>query len=77
MSRKPELPFERIVRELTAQIRAGILRPGEQLPTVVSLCDNYNVSRVTVLKAMNQLRSDGLIMTVPRWGSFVVEFLSE
>ena len=75
MARRPEFPYERIVRELSEQIRSGELRSGDQIPTVASLCAAYEVSRITVLKAIGQLRSDGLITTVPRWGSFVADSL--
>ena len=61
------------MRELTAQIRSGALRPGEQIPTVATLCETYSVSKVTVLKAIGILRNDGLVTTVPRWGTFVVD----
>jgi GntR family transcriptional regulator len=73
VARQPELPYERIVRELTARIRSGELRPGEQIPTVSALCRDYKVSKVTALKAVERLRDDGLVTTVPRWGSFVAE----
>lgn len=43
------------------------------MPSVSQLCEIHSVSRVTVLKALTVLRDDGLIVTVPRWGSFVAE----
>jgi DNA-binding GntR family transcriptional regulator len=73
VAKLPEFPSERIVRELSAQILSGELRPGDQLPTVANLCDHYHVSRVTVLKALDQLRTAALITTVARWGSFVAD----
>jgi GntR family transcriptional regulator len=72
-SRQPRLPFQRIVDDLAADILEGRLRPGEQVPTVQTLCDSYDVSKVTVLKALSALREAGLIQTIPRWGSFVAE----
>jgi DNA-binding GntR family transcriptional regulator len=38
---------------------------------VQALCDQYSVSKITVLKALSELRGANLIETVPRWGSFV------
>jgi DNA-binding GntR family transcriptional regulator len=73
MARGPVLPFQRIVDELREQITSGVLLPGEQLPSVSRLCEIHSVSRVTVLKALTIVRDEGLIVTVPRWGSFVAE----
>ena len=72
-SREPRLPFQRIVDDLRTSILGGELRPGDQLPTVQALCDQYEVSKVTVLKALTELRRSNLIETVPRWGSFVTQ----
>jgi GntR family transcriptional regulator len=69
--RQPKLPSDRIRDDLAGKIERGELRPGEQLPTVAALCDTYDVSRVTVLKALRSLADGGLIEVIPRWGSFV------
>lgn len=58
---------------IRGQIESGELVPGDQIPTVKELCATYGVSTVTVLKALRLLRDEGLIVTQPRWGSFVAE----
>lgn len=73
MPREAQLPSERIATDMISAIRAGVLRPGDQLPTVARICDDYSVSRVTALKAMTKLREDGWIKTIPRWGNFVAD----
>ena len=73
MERSPDLPFQRIVNDLSAQISQGKLLPGEQLPTVTRLCETYGVSKVTVLKALRTLADEGQIRIVPRWGTFVAD----
>jgi len=73
VERSPELPFQRIVNDLSAQISEGTLLPGEQLPTVTKLCQTYGVSKVTVLKALRTLADEGQIRIVPRWGTFVAD----
>lgn len=73
VNRGPVLPYQRIVDEWREKITSGAMLAGEQLPSVTQLCDIHHVSRVTVLKALTILRDDGLIVTVPRWGSFVAE----
>jgi DNA-binding GntR family transcriptional regulator len=73
VGRGPVLPYQRIVDDLREKITSGAMLAGEQLPSVSRLCEIHSVSRVTVLKALTILRDDGLIVTVPRWGSFVAE----
>lgn len=47
--------------------------PGDHLASVAAMGADYGVSRTTVLKALGILRDEGLIYTIPRWGSFVAE----
>jgi len=49
------------------------LVPGDHLASVAAMGADYGVSRTTVLKALGILRDEGLIYTIPRWGSFVAE----
>ncbi len=46
------------------------MAPGGQLPTVAELAAQYETSGATVSKALRRLADDGLIYTIPSWGSF-------
>ncbi len=72
MPRDKRLPHIRVADEIRERIKSGELASGDALPTISKLIDLYEVSRVTVLKALGILRDEGLIETVPRWGNFVV-----
>jgi len=67
------MPTERVVSDVRAKIGAGELVPGDHLPAVPDMAKDYGVSRTTILKALAILRDDGLVYTVPRWGTFVAE----
>jgi DNA-binding GntR family transcriptional regulator len=67
------LPTARVVEDVRRKIAAGELLPGEALPTVTAMGETYGVSKTTVLKALSILRDEGLVYTVPRWGSFVAD----
>jgi GntR family transcriptional regulator len=71
--RQPQRPAQRIAGDLRDQIARGELAPGDQLPTVIQLCETYGVAKVTALKALSVLRGEGLIYTEARWGSFVAD----
>jgi DNA-binding GntR family transcriptional regulator len=52
-------------------VESGEWLPGEQLPTVRAIADQYSVILATARKALSVLAEDGLITVTPGWGSFV------
>lgn len=69
MSGKPK--YIQIEDSILSQIKSGSLRPGDQIPTEADLCHTYQVSRMTVNKAILSLASKGYINRVAGKGSFV------
>ncbi|WP_332852664.1 aminotransferase-like domain-containing protein [Duganella sp. S19_KUP01_CR8] len=63
--------FETLAQELQQQIAAGVLRPGDRLPSVRQTCASRRMSPSTVFQAYYLLESRGLIRAVPRSGYFV------
>ena len=45
-------------------------RFDEALPTTVALAEHYGVSQATVTRVLRSLAAEGLVRTVPRWGTF-------
>jgi len=64
---------ERLVGELTAEIRQGHLRPGDKLPTEAQVVDRFDVSRTVVREALSRLQASGLVETRHGVGTFVAE----
>jgi len=60
-----------LARSLAAEISAGILAVGDRLPGERELCRTFDVSRVTVRRALEVLRDEGLIESVGARGWFV------
>jgi GntR family transcriptional regulator/MocR family aminotransferase len=64
LDRDGELPLhEQIERSLRAQIRAGRLPPGSQIPSTRALASTLGVSRGVVTEAYGQLAAEGYLAT--------------
>jgi DNA-binding transcriptional MocR family regulator len=63
--------YQQLAEELADGIRAGVLRPGERLPSVRQTCLQRGVSPSTVFQAYGQLESLGLVEVRARSGFFV------
>ena len=61
--------YERIRDDLRELILSGQLKPGDQLPTMSQLREQYEVSDMPVREALMHLRIEGL--TVTRHGAGV------
>lgn len=68
----PVAPWRQIHAALRARIGSGELGPGDRLPSIVSLAQEYGVALTTVRKAMDALKEEGLVVTSPM-GTFVAE----
>lgn len=64
---------ENVFDLLSEQIRKGMLRPGDQLPTEFELMRTQEVSRAVAREAVQRLRMSGLIETRQGMGSYVLE----
>ena len=58
--------YEQLVNEIIRHIRAKRLLLDDKLPSINDICDNFDVSRDTVVIAYNELKSRGIIS--PRHG---------
>lgn len=65
--------YAQLYSTLLAQIRAGEYRSGERLPTEAELGEIYGVSRMTVRRALDELRRGGFVERKPALGTFVAE----
>src|SRR6266516_5223287 len=67
-----ELQYLRIAAELRQQVAHGRLAPGHLLPSESALADEHAVSRVTVRKALAQLKEEGIVDSRQGFGWYVV-----
>jgi DNA-binding transcriptional MocR family regulator len=60
--------YRTIAGQLARSIREGLLRPGERLPSLRSLCRDEGTSLMTALAAYRHLEDQGLVQALPRSG---------
>ena len=65
--------YEQIYSQLKAQIIAGVLAPGEALPSIRALAKDLKISVITTKRAYDELESEGFLYTVAGKGCFVAE----
>lgn len=65
--------YYQVYASLRDRIDAGEFPPGSALPPERKLVNDYGVSRITVVKAMDTLERDGLIERQQGRGTFVTE----
>ena len=60
-----------VAKLLAAEIARGVVAPGDRLPGERELCRHFSVSRVTIRRALGELRDRGLIEADGTRGWFV------
>ncbi|WP_019340307.1 PLP-dependent aminotransferase family protein [Stutzerimonas stutzeri] len=65
------LLYQRIAHQLADDIRRGVYRPGERVPSVRKMSMQLNVSHATVLQAYANLEDQGMIRARPQSGFYV------
>jgi DNA-binding GntR family transcriptional regulator len=55
-------PWRHIAADLRAKIESGRWQPGDRLPTLADLQQQYGVAKGTIQNAIEQLRTDGLVI---------------
>ena len=63
--------YAQIMDGLKKQVSAGVLQPGEKLPSVRELAASLAINPNTIQRAYRQLEMEGWIVTVPGKGCFV------
>ncbi len=69
--------YLQIVQDVKHQVATGVLKPGQQLPTVRELAATLRINPNTVARAYDQLDSDQVISTQQGRGTYVREHPDE
>jgi len=64
-------PAEIIIQQLRDLLSAGVLKPGDRLPSERELAERFRVGRGYVREALRRLEFYGILQTVPNRGTIV------
>ena len=70
-------PYRQLVQQVHQALHLGILREGDQLPTVKEVVAQVAINPNTVLKAYRQLEHEGLTEGRPGLGTFITRSLAD
>lgn len=65
-------PYLQIAQQIRQALVAGVLTPGDQLPTVKEVVAQIAVNPNTVFKSYRELEREGLVQGRPGAGTFVL-----
>lgn len=68
---KKEILYEKIAKTIAWQIKTGVWKVGDKLPSLRTISNENGVSLNTVIQAYYELESDGLIISRPKSGYIV------
>ena len=69
-------PYLQVAQQVRQALRLGLLREGDQLPTVKDVVARLAINPNTVLKAYKELERDGLVAARQGVGTFVTRTLA-
>jgi len=69
-------PYQQLINQVRQALRLGLLREGDQLPTVKDVVAMVAINPNTVLKAYRELEYQGLVAARPGIGTFVTGTLT-
>lgn len=65
--------YQTIYEDIVNKIKSNQLQPGDKLPTEFEMMDQYDVSRITASRALQELARSGYVVRYRSKGTFVLE----
>jgi DNA-binding LacI/PurR family transcriptional regulator len=65
--------WEKIAAVIREEITSGKLQPGARIPSEAQIAEQYEVSRPTAHRALNELQREGFLTRQRRWGTVVAD----
>ena len=68
---RPQPQFKVVKDHILRQMTEGHLAPGDRIPSEKELCQAFDLSRMTVNRALSELAADGILIRLQGVGTFV------
>ena len=69
--------YVQLIQQVRQALMVGILKTGDQLPTVKEVVSKVALNPNTVLRAYRELEHDGLVVSRPGVGTFIAATIPE
>jgi DNA-binding transcriptional regulator YhcF (GntR family)/DNA-binding LacI/PurR family transcriptional regulator len=63
--------YRQIINSVCMAIEQGMLKKGDKIASINQICGEFSLSRDTVLLAFNELRTRGIVISVPGKGYYL------
>jgi len=63
--------YRQLINSVSKAISQGILKKGDKIASINQICSKLSLSRDTVMLAFNELRSRGVVISVPGKGYYI------
>jgi GntR family transcriptional regulator len=67
----PRPLYMQVAEEIVARINRGELNSGDPIPSELSIQQEFDVSRGTARRMVQELRDRGLVVTIAQRGTYV------
>jgi GntR family transcriptional regulator, arabinose operon transcriptional repressor len=68
-----QFKYEELIEYLKKEISTGNIHPGDKIPSIEELGSRFEISTITITRALNELQKFGYIKRVKGQGSFACE----
>lgn len=65
--------YAQLKEKIIQDLESGSIKPGDRLPSQRELCLQFNMSHMTVRRAINELIAEGVIFAIPGKGMYAAE----
>jgi DNA-binding transcriptional regulator YhcF (GntR family) len=63
--------YQRVIDDIRMRIGIGHLSPGDQLPGAAQLAEEFGYAHMTIQRALQELKRDGILYSVKGKGTFI------
>ena len=63
--------YRQLINSVCMAIEQGILKKGDKIASINQICSEFSLSRDTIMLAFNELRSIGIVVSVPGKGYYI------